>query len=160
MDVSMELDMDLHIAQYNVARAQAALDGPELAEFMASLEPVNALADRAPGFVWRLQDDSGDAISIRAYDDDHMIINLSVWESPEALWRFVYAGGHFDVMRRRREWFERRLEAHLVLWWLPAGSLPTVEEAMERLALLREHGPGPDAFTFKQRFPARAGCPA
>ena len=112
---------------------------------------MNALADGAPGFVWRLQDDSGDATSIKAFDDDRLIVNMSVWEDLDSLWRFVYDGGHLEVMRRRREWFER-VTVHLVLWWLPAGTLPTVEDAERRLAALQDHGPTPYAFTFKRCF--------
>jgi hypothetical protein len=112
---------------------------------------VNALADAAPGFVWRLQDDSGDATSIKALGDDRLIVNMSVWEDLDALWRFVYDGGHLEVMRRRREWFER-VTVHLVLWWLAAGTLPTVADAERRLAALQQRGPTPYAFTFKRRF--------
>ncbi len=140
------------LAQLNVARAKHPLDSPQLAGFVAALEPVNALADVAPGFVWRLQTEEGDATSIRAYENELMIVNMSVWESIEALWRFVYGGGHLAVMRRRRAWFER-IESHMVLWWVPDGHLPSVEEATQRLELLRRDGPAPDAFTFKHRFP-------
>ena len=168
--MTAEHDVKHHIAQVNIARAKAPLDTPLLAEFVAALEPVNALADSAPGFVWRLQDDTGDATSIRAFPDDLMIVNMSVWETVEALWAFVYGGGHLEVMRRRREWFSR-IEGHQVLWWVAADRNPTVEEAKERLELLAEHGPTREAFTFKRRFPAPgvaaaiaepelAGCPA
>ncbi|MQA73828.1 MAG: DUF3291 domain-containing protein [Solirubrobacterales bacterium] len=141
-----------HIAQVNVALPCEPLDSPALAGFVANLEPVNALADAAPGFVWRLEDEGGDATSIRPFDDERMIINMSVWESLDALWAFVYDGGHLEVMRRRREWMRHLAEAYMGLWWLPAGELPTVEQAKERLAHLREHGPTPRAFTFKRRF--------
>jgi hypothetical protein len=117
------------------------------------LEPVNALADDSPGFVWRLQTDDGDATGIRAFDDERILVNASVWESMEALWRFVYDGRHLDVMRRRREWFTRLGEAHMVLWWIPAGSIPTLAEMRERIEHLRAHGPTPYAFTFKRHFP-------
>jgi len=137
---------------------------------MAELEPVNALADSAPGFVWRLQTEEGDATSLRPFPDDLMIVNMSVWESIEALWEFVYSEGHLEVMRRRREWFSR-IEGHQTLWWVEAGHEPTVDEAKERLELLADRGPTPEAFTFKRRFPAPgaseatdppelAGCPA
>jgi hypothetical protein len=158
-----------HLAQLNVARARTPLDAPEMDEFTALLEPVNALADRSPGFVWRLQDEGGDATSIRAFDDDRIIVNMSVWDSMDALWSFVYDSGHLDVMRRRREWFQRFETAYLVLWWVPAGHVPTVEEALARLDLLEANGPTPDAFTFKVRFEPsaaasivdeRTGCPA
>jgi hypothetical protein len=142
----------VHLAQLNVARFRAPLDDPAMAGFVAALEPINALADGWPGFVWRLQTEEGDATAIRAFDDDLMLVNMSVWESVEALAEFVYRSGHLDVMRRRREWATRLAEAHLVLWWVPEGELPTVEEARERLEYLREHGPTPHAFTFKRRF--------
>lgn len=144
----------MHLAQLNVALGQAVIDSPEMAEFVAHLERVNALADAAPGFVWRLQDESGDATAIRAYDDERMIVNLSVWESVEALWSFVYDGDHLAVMRRRREWFQRLPTAYVVLWWVPDGRIPTVEEAIGRLDQLEANGPTPQAFTFKQRFDA------
>jgi hypothetical protein len=161
----------VHLAQLNVARAKTPLDAPEMADFMALLDPVNELADRSPGFVWRLEDEDGNATSIRAFDDDRVIVNMSVWESIDALWSYVYSGPHLDVMRRRREWFRHFGSPALVLWWVPAGEIPTVEEAKRRLALLEEHGPTPDAFTFKVRFGApgpasapliddRLGCPA
>jgi heme-degrading monooxygenase HmoA len=143
----------LHIAQLNIGRARGPVDGPIMAAFMALLDPVNALADAAPGFVWRLQTDEGNATALRPYEDERTIVNMSVWESIEDLAAFVYRSGHVDVMRRRREWFEP-MTPHMVLWWVPAGHVPTVEEAKERLAHLRDHGPGPCAFTFNARFPA------
>ncbi|HEX6674271.1 MAG TPA: DUF3291 domain-containing protein [Actinomycetes bacterium] len=143
----------LHLAQVNIALPRAPVDAPELAEFMALLDPINELADRSPGFVWRLQTESGNATAIRPFDDHRLMVNLSVWESLEALRDFVYASRHLDVMRRRRDWFHRMAGTYLALWWLPAGTLPTVEEAKERLARLRRDGPGPDAFTFRQPFP-------
>jgi hypothetical protein len=143
-----------HLAQVNIALPREPLDSPALAEFVANLEPVNALADSAPGFVWRLEDESGDATSIRAFDDERLIINMSVWESIEALWAFVYDGGHLEVMRRRREWMTKLAESHQVLWWITAGTIPTPAEARERLERLRADGPTPYAFTFKQRYPA------
>ncbi len=142
-----------HLAQANVARLLAPLDSSQLADFVAALEPINALADRSPGFVWRLQTDEGDATSIRAFDDDMLIVNMSVWESAEALADFTYRSGHLAVMRRRRAWFETMAEAHLVLWWVPAGHVPDVEEAKQRLQLLRRTGPSPDAFTFRTLYP-------
>lgn len=157
----------LHIAQLNIGRALAPIDSPLLDGFMSALDPINALADRAPGFVWRLQTDDGNATAIRPFDDDQMIVNMSVWESIDALADFVYRSGHVAIMRRRREWFER-MRIFMVLWWVPAGELPTVDEAIARLEHLREHGPTPHAFTFKQRYLAddalvvdeELGCPA
>jgi heme-degrading monooxygenase HmoA len=145
-----------HLAQVNVATLRAPLDGPELAGFVAQLEPVNALADGSPGFVWRLQTEDGDATAIRAFDDQRIMVNLSVWASLEALRNFVYASHHLDVMRRRREWFYRTADAYLALWWIPAGTIPTVAQAVDRLRLLDRNGPTPHAFTFRAPFPEPA----
>jgi hypothetical protein len=158
---------DLHIAELNIARALAPIDAPLLDDFNAALDPINALADGSPGFVWRLQTDDGNATAIRPFEDDRMIVNLSVWESIDDLAAFVYRSDHVSVMRRRREWFER-IQVFMVLWWVPAGHTPSVEEAIERLEHLRAHGPSPHAFTFKQRYLAddalvvdeELGCPA
>lgn len=142
-----------HIAQVNVAVPRAPLDSPTLAGFVDMLEPINALADGAPGFVWRLQTSEGDATGVRAFDDDRIIVNLSVWASIEALADYVFASRHAEVLRRRREWFEQMAEAHLALWWIQAGTTPTVEEAERRLGLLRDRGHSPEAFTLRERFP-------
>jgi hypothetical protein len=149
-----------HLAQFNVARLRAPLDAPEIADFVDNLEPVNALAEGAPGFVWRLQTDEGDATAIRVFDDDMIIVNLGVWESVETLADFAYRSDHRHFLRRRREWFERMAEAYLVLWWVPAGYLPTVDEAVTKLEHIRENGPSPDGFTFKSPFPPPAAIPA
>jgi hypothetical protein len=141
----------MHLAQVNIALARAPLDSAELSEFVALLAPVNALADAAPGFVWRLQTEDGDALAVRGFDNDRMIVNLSVWESSAHLADFVYRSGHLAVMRRRREWFER-IGLHVALWWVPAGHVPSVDEAEERLGHLREHGPTPYAFTLKTQY--------
>jgi Domain of unknown function (DUF3291) len=140
-----------HIAQVNIALPQAPIDSPLLADFVSLLDPINELADRSPGFVWRLQTDEGNSTAIRAFDDERLIVNMSVWESIESLWAFVYDRAHLDVMRRRREWFER-IRMHLCLWWVPAGHAPSVAEAESRLAHMRAHGPTLHAFTFKRRF--------
>jgi Domain of unknown function (DUF3291) len=110
------------------------------------------LADGSPGFVWRLQTDAGDATALRIWDDDRMIVNMSVWESIEALRAFVYRSDHVHVMRRRREWFDRMTQALMVMWWIPAGTVPTVAQATTRLAKLEEVGPTSDAFTFQAWF--------
>jgi hypothetical protein len=143
-----------HVAQINIARLRAPIDAPETADFVALLEPINALADTAPGFVWRLQTEDGDATSIRAFDDDRIIVNMSVWEDVDALARFVYRSRHLDVLRRRREWFDRLVSDHLALWWIPAGTRPTVDEARRRLESLAARGPSGEAFTLNEPFPA------
>lgn len=150
-----------HLAQFNVGRLLAPLDSPQIADFVAALEPVNALADTSPGFVWRLQTAEGDATALRPFEDDRIIVNFSVWTSVETLRDYVYYSAHLDVLRRRREWFEKMSQEHLVLWWHPAnGQPPTVEEAKRRLDLLRVQGPTPDAFTFRQTFPPPDGVRA
>jgi hypothetical protein len=145
-----------HLAQVNLATLRAPLDDPALAGFVAELEPVNALADGHPGFVWRLQTEDGDATAIRPFDDERVMVNLSVWESLEALRGFVYAGRHLEVLRRRREWFHRMDDPIVALWWVPAGAVPTVAEAKERLGLLARLGPTAGAFTFRAPFPEPA----
>jgi len=146
-----------HLAELNIARFRAPMDAPELADFVAALQPVNALADAADGFVWRLQTEEGNATSIPVLGDDRLIVNMSVWESLEALREYVYRDpGHLEIMRRRREFFEHMREAYMVLWWVPAGHRPTVAEAEERLLHLRAHGATPYAFTLRTSFPPGA----
>lgn len=143
-----------HLAQVNIAVPRGPMDSATMAGFVELLEPINELADSAPGFVWRLQDDDGNATSISVFGDDSLIVNMSVWKSADALWDFVYDSGHLKVMRRRREWFTRMRESFMCLWWIPGGQLPTVADAEERLERLRAEGPTPYAFTFKERFTA------
>lgn len=145
--------MDWHIAQLNVGRILAPPGSPEVAEFMTALDGVNALADAAPGFVWRLQSDSGNATDILVSSDPLFLINMSVWESVEALFDFVYRTMHTKYMVRRREWFEKPVEQYLVHWWVPAGQVPSPQEALARLEHLRMNGPTPHAFTFREKHP-------
>ncbi|WP_299531790.1 DUF3291 domain-containing protein [uncultured Streptomyces sp.] len=147
-----------HLAQVNVGRLLAPLDSPLVADFVAQLPEINALADAAPGFVWRMVDGGGaDSTGLRPErDDDLMLINCSVWESVEALRDYTYRSEHLKVLARRREWFERLADYHHALWWVPAGHLPTVEEAMDRVALIRQVGEGPEAFTFRAPHPPPA----
>jgi hypothetical protein len=149
-----------HLAQVNIGRLLAPIDDPLIADFVAQLDAVNALADASPGFIWRLKDESGNATAIPAFDDPRMIINMSVWESLEALRDYAYRSDHSKVLTRRREWFEKLDRPHFALWWIPAGTLPTVEEAKRRLEILAERGPTPDAFTFRDRFPAPVAAQA
>ncbi|MFB7247779.1 DUF3291 domain-containing protein [Streptomyces populi] len=144
------------LAQVNIARLKAPLDSPQLKGFVEALEPVNAVADTADGFVWRLQDDSGDATDIRVLGDAWMMVNMSTWRDTNALTAFMYQGRHRELMARRREWFERLEEAATALWWVPAGHRPTVPEAESRLLHLREHGPTPYAFDLRTSFPPEA----
>jgi heme-degrading monooxygenase HmoA len=150
--------MEFVLAQVNIGRLRAPLDSPQLAGFMAALDPVNALADAAPGFIWRLQTEDGNATAVRAFEWDQagsegVIMNMSVWESVEALAAFVYSQQHRQVLRRRREWFERMEEAYLALWWIPRGQVPTTGDAEHRIRHLRVHGPTARAFTLRVHFP-------
>lgn len=143
----------MHLAQLNVGRLRAPMDDPRTDEFRTNLEPINALAEASPGFVWRLQDEeTGDATSIKPFGDELEIVNLTVWESIEALADFTYRSGHVEFLRRRREWFEASSQPIVCLWWIPEGTVPTVEDAIARLEHLRAHGPTPTAFTFRTRF--------
>jgi len=146
-----------HFAELNIARLHRALDEPENAEFVAALDAVNLIAERTPGFVWRLQDADGASSSyVTAYDDPLVIINLTVWEDVESLRHFTYRSGHGAYLRRRREWFEGHSRPHMVCWWLPVGEVPDVADAVRRLELLRVEGPSADGFLFTDPFPAPA----
>jgi Domain of unknown function (DUF3291). len=150
----MDANEGYQLAQLNIALPVEPLTSDRLAEFVALLEPVNALADVAPGFVWRLQTEDGDATAVRGFGDDTLIINMSVWASLDALAGFVFGGFHAEVMRRRREWFAHLRDPYAVAWWVAAGERPTVADAEDRLASLREHGPTPYAFSVQRAFPA------
>ena len=149
----MPTEQTWQLAQLNIALPAEPLTSERLASFVELLEPVNALADAAPGFVWRLQTEDGDATAVRGFGDDRLIVNLTVWESLETLAGYVYGGFHAQVMRRRREWFVHMREAYTVLWWVAAGTRPTVIDAEQRLDALRRSGPTPYAFTFQRAFP-------
>ena len=144
----------LQIAQVNIGRMKGALEDPVMAGFVARLDEINALADRSPGFVWRLQSEAGNATYLRPFDDDRILFNMSVWESIEQLKRYVYYTAHVEVLKRRHDWFEKFSGAYTALWWVPQGHRPGVDEAKQRLAHLDAHGPTPFAFTFKEPFPA------
>jgi hypothetical protein len=150
---------EFHFAQINLARARAPLTDPLLTDFVDLLDEINALADRSPGFVWRLQSESGNATDFEIGGDPQLIANMTVWESPEALFDYVYKSGHLRVLSRRTEWFERLKTPSLALWWVPVGMVPTLEEGLERLDHLASHGPSERAFTFKNRFPAPSSIP-
>jgi heme-degrading monooxygenase HmoA len=150
--------VDYLLAQVNIGRMREPLDSPLLADFVAALDPVNAAADTAPGFVWRLQTEDGNATAVHAFEWDRagsagVLVNMSVWESVEALAAYVYSDTHREVLRRRRQWFERMAEAQAALWWIQRGHTPTTDEAEERVIHLREFGPTPYAFTLKEHFP-------
>jgi uncharacterized protein DUF3291 len=142
------------LAQVNIMRLRAPLDSPELAAFVAALDPVNAIADQAPGFVWRLKTEEGNSTALRIFEDDTLVVNMSSWRSLEAMTDYVYRTAHTAIMRRRREFALAIVEAQVALWWVPEGHRPTIAEAEERLTHLRAHGPTPFAFGIKSPFAA------
>ena len=146
--------MNDHLAQINIGRLIAPLDDPKIAEFVAQLDPINALADKAPGFVWRLQSESGNATDIAYNDDPFVIVNMSVWESAEALRDFAYKSNHMKVLRDRAKWFEKADKPTYCLWWIPVGHVPSVAEGRERLEHYQQHGATPFSFWFSKLYPA------
>lgn len=146
-----------HLAQVNIARMRAPLDDPLMAGFVERLEDINRLADESPGFVWRLQTEEGDNTAVRAFDDDTILINMSVWTSQESLHDYVYRSTHNQIFARRNEWFLVMDGATSALWWVPAGHIPPIDEAKERLDTLQASGPSPSAFTFLKPFPPPNG---
>ena len=145
----------MHLAQLNISRMIAPDIGhPLMADFVAQLDTVNALAEASDGFIWWLKGDGGNATNIKGFDDKRVIVNMSVWESPETLQAFVRGAGpiesmHTEVMRDGRKWFEKPTELTTVLWWIPVGHRPTLIEAKEKLAQLNRDGSGPDAFSIR-----------
>jgi hypothetical protein len=146
-------DTAWHLAQINIGRLVAARGDPRVAPFFDALDRINALADAAPGFVWRLQDESGNATDISYAPDPLLAVNMSVWTDAESLFDYVYRSAHTPVMARRREFFQRMEGVYQALWWIPAGTIPTVNDGLSRLWMLEQFGPCPQAFTFKARFP-------
>lgn len=145
--------MSFHLATSNVARMLGPIEDDVMAGFVARLDPLNAVADDSSGFVWRYQDESGDATEIRVFDDELILFNMSVWESVESLQDFVYQSNHLEAVQKRADWFERPTQPPLVLWWIESGHIPTVEEAKDRFETLWRDGPSPAAFSFKEQFP-------
>lgn len=146
------MTLDHQLAQINIARMVAPVESPVMAEFMNALDAMNALAEHSPGFVWRLKDAAGNATAIHPYADDRLIINLTVWDDIETLKTYAYKTAHVDFVRRRHLWFETHHTPYLALWWIPAGHIPSVEEAKNRLEHLRAHGETPQAFSFRTSF--------
>lgn len=152
----------MHLAQLNISRMNApSIDHPLMADFVAQLDTINALAEASDGFVWRLKSDSGNATDIKAFDDERMIVNVSVWESPAKLLAFVFKSMHTNVLRDRRKWFEKPTELTTVLWWIPVGHRPTLDEAKEKLEQLNRDGSEPGAFSIRDIQPEpHSGIPA
>lgn len=148
--------MNYHLAQINIGRLIAPIDDPRIAEFVAQLDSINAIADKAPGFVWRLQSNSGNATDIAYNDDPFVIVNMSVWQSIEALRQYAYKSDHARVFRDRAKWFEKMEKPNYCLWWVPVGHIPAVAEGRERLEHYQLHGATPHSFWFSQQYPQPA----
>ncbi len=150
----------MHLAEINVARLRYPLEDPRVADFVDNLDAINALAERSPGFLWRLKDDTGNATHISAFDDPLVIVNLSVWDSVEALHAFAYKTVHRRFVQRRNEWFDLFDGPYLALWWVEPGAWPDAAEGRRRLAHLDAVGPTAWAFTFRNLFePAADAAP-
>ncbi|HET8772575.1 MAG TPA: DUF3291 domain-containing protein [Thermoanaerobaculia bacterium] len=143
----------VHLAQVNIGRVRAPLEDESMQGFVSRLDEINALAEASPGFVWRLKSDVGPSSYLRPYDDERILVNMSVWESVEALKNYTYRTVHAELLRDRKSWFEKFEGAFLALWWVPEGHTPSVDEAKQRLAHLEAHGPSQFAFTFKTVVP-------
>lgn len=141
-----------YLAQVNIAKMLAPLDSPVMVDFVANLDRINGIAEKSDGFIWRLKDEDNNATSIKIYNDDFLIVNMSVWKDIDSLFKFTYNSDHISVFKRRKEWFENMKEMHMVLWYVPDDKLPTVADAEERLNHLRNHGPTEFAFTFQKKF--------
>jgi hypothetical protein len=141
-----------HLAQVNIANGKASMESQVMSGFVSRLNEINTLADNSPGFVWRLQTEDGDSTSIQAFDDPLLLINMSVWEDIESLKLFVYKSMHVELIQDRDAWFNKMSTAHQALWWIPAGSYPTINEGKERLEVLQKNGPTENAFSFAQSF--------
>jgi hypothetical protein len=143
---------EYYLAQINIAKMLAPIDSPVMAEFVANLDSINALAEGSNGFIWRLIDEGNNATSIKVYDDDFIIVNMSVWENAGALYQFVYQSHHVEIFKQRRQWFEKMSDMHMALWYIPKGYIPTAMDGVERLTYLRKNGDTPFAFSFKKQF--------
>ena len=142
----------MQLAQINIARMLAPLGSATMKEFEDNLDRINALAEAAPGFVWRLKDDNNNATSIKVFDDDFIIVNLSVWENHQSLSDYVYKSDHVEMFRKRAAWFSRMQEMHMAMWYIQPEAFPTAQEGAKRLEHLRQHGDSPHAFSFRKLF--------
>ena len=149
--------MSYNIAEINIGRIKGVtIDDPVMKEFVDNLEKVNTLAETSEGFVWRLKDDADNATHFNPYHDEQVIINVSVWESIEALEHFMYKTVHVDFLKRRREWFQAFGKVYTAMWWIPKGEVPTLQEAVEKLDYLQKHGATEKVFDFRNKYLPRS----
>lgn len=151
---------DFNLAQINIAQARDSMESETMKGFVDRLDEINALADKSPGFMWRLQTEEGDATSIQAFEDPNLIVNMSVWENIETLKHYVYKTAHVELIRDRDAWFSKIKTVHQTLWWVPAGHIPTVTEGKERLEIFQSYGPSQQAFSFAKPFPKPSIVPS
>ncbi|WP_273567538.1 DUF3291 domain-containing protein [Maribacter halichondriae] len=144
--------MSYYFAQINIARMLTPIDDPIMADFVNNLDRINTLAERSPGFVWRLKDENDNAASINVFNDNFMIINMSVWKDKKSLFDFTYSLDHVEIFKRRKEWFEKMTDMHMALWYVRNGYDPTPQDAKARLNYLNQYGETPYAFSFKSEF--------
>jgi hypothetical protein len=143
---------NFHLAQINIAQAKDHMESSTMQGFVSRLDEINAIADHADGFVWRLQTEEGDTTSIQAFEDEKLIVNMSVWQDVASLKHYVYKSMHVELIQDRDAWFDKIQTVHQALWWVPAGHIPSIEEGKIRLALLQKEGPSAKAFTFAKPF--------
>lgn len=146
--------MQLQLAQVNIARMLAPIDSPVMADFVANLDRINALAESSDGFIWRLKDEHDNATAIKVFEDDYLIINMSVWTNIDSLHKYVYQTSHAEIFKRRKEWFEKMTDMHMALWYVPEGHQPTPHEARKKLEFLQKNGETAAAFSFRRNFSA------
>lgn len=143
----------MHLAQFNIAEAIDSKESPVLKDFMDNLERINSLAEKSPGFIWRLVgEDSDDSYSIKAFESEYILVNMSVWKDRESLFKFVYHSEHLEIFKRKKEWFAKMPKMHMVLWYVDKGHIPSLEEGKKRLEHLQIHGESPYAFSFKSKY--------
>jgi len=142
------------LAQVNIARMLAPIDSPVMKDFVDNLDRINKLAENSKGFIWRLRDENDNATSLQVFEDEFIIVNMSIWSSKEALFEFTYSSAHVEIFKRKKEWFSKMKDMHMALWYVPEGIEPTAEDAKERLEYLNNNGESPYAFTFKSSFTA------
>lgn len=143
--------MTYHLAQVNIAKRLAPMDDPIMQDFINNVEHINAIADKAEGFIWRMQDEDKE-LAVEIFQDDALLINISVWKNLESLFDYTYKSGHIEVFKRKKEWFSKMKMVHMAFWYVPEGYEPTFQDAKNRLDYLNKYGDTPYAFTFKSKF--------
>ena len=141
------------LAQINIAKMNGVnINDPVMKEFVDNLILINSLAESSDGFVWRLKGENNNATNLNPYNDEQIIVNISVWQSIEHLEHYVYKTMHTEFLKRRKEWFQKFGKAYYALWWIVKDEYPTVAEAISKLTYMQQNGATQEAFDFKNRF--------